>query len=750
MTYAPVKREFFTGLLEKLGLWTVLAATVLYSIPPWRSYFFDGLGKHWDTKVMGYWMAWNAHNIFKGNILIPRFDANFFYPHLHTLAFGEMLWPESFVYAALWGPTHNLFLAFNGTMLFFWALAGVCMYMLLRELQVCRTVSWLAGFIFCLTPFMMAFYIEFNMTLVFVIPLMLLLTVRWLRKPDFGRALGFCAGFLVSLTSCIYYTFMVAFPIAFVAVAHLAANRALLRQKKFYLTAALIVAGVLAVSAIYLRPYIQLRIEGGYSRNMQDFMISHAQPLMYLDTRSSALIWHLFTPPRRWSETYLFPGSVLALLSMLYFGHGTICFMRRRTWQHALPAGVGVAKFVLWSGFWAIILANAYFRQFLWVSRSAPLLYPLSLALLITYLGTLLLPGQDTPQKILAAGLAAGAVMCFFISLGPVITVGYDSHLIKLARAPLARLFESTPVFGVVRGLTRFAVIVLVYLIVSSSLMLDRAVRAQKRLIWLFPILIAILVFEGVHMKYRYEHYADLYNSTTMQQARSLPDDSVLFQIPTTPKFISTNIVMNTIGDFHYLVNGMSGFLPRQFTELNGLLRSWKIGAATRRLRRIWPQTYLLIDRPATAWLASGWRKPFPWKKLSHDWRLVHQDRQYALYRLRPKTAVATRIARRIRPDVLQKKRLLTFSARQGDLREGPGRGFRVLLNGHAISRRRLTDSWQPYRILLPTVYMGNLEGDQVTLELLPADLPAAGNCSRHGWEVRRINFEAPVASRTP
>jgi hypothetical protein len=271
---------------------------------------------------MGHWMAWNAQYILKGSILFPHYNADYFYPHMYTLAFGEMLWPESFVYAGLWAAGHNRFLAFNGTMLFFWALAGVAMYALLRELKIGRAAGWLGAFIYCLMPFMMAFYIEFNMILTFVIPLILLLFIRWLNAPTIRGALWFCAGFYIAVTSCIYYTYMVAFPLACVFVVHVVNHRDLLKSRRFYLSGAIMVAGVAAIAAAYLYPYVILRLEGGYVRGLKDFQISHAQALHYLNTQSSFLIYRLFEPPIRWSETYLFPGSVLALLTLTSIGAG--------------------------------------------------------------------------------------------------------------------------------------------------------------------------------------------------------------------------------------------------------------------------------------------------------------------------------------------------------------------------------------------------------------------------------------------
>ena len=119
---------------------------------------------------MGQWMAWNAHNILQGNFLFPDYHANFFYPHSYTLAFSEMLWPESFLYALFYACTDNLFFSFNATMLFFWALSGVLLFVLLRSLNISFWVSALGGLIYCLMPYRMPYYVEFNMVLVFIFP----------------------------------------------------------------------------------------------------------------------------------------------------------------------------------------------------------------------------------------------------------------------------------------------------------------------------------------------------------------------------------------------------------------------------------------------------------------------------------------------------------------------------------------------------------------------------------------------------
>ncbi len=731
---------------EYLALFVALAGVVLLSVRPWHSFFFTGLGEHWDTQLMGQWMAWNAHNILNGHILRPDFNANFFYPHSLTLAFGEMLWPESFMYAALYGPTHNPFFAFNGTMLFFWALAGVTMYAFLRELRISRAVGYVGSFIYCLMPLFMMYYIEFNMTLVFIIPLMLLLLMRWLRRPTLVRALLFCAGCVISVTSCIYYTYMVAFPLLCMFAAYVANNRDLLRDKRFYWSLGLIGATVAFTAVFFLYPYVLLKVQGGYARNMNDFMISHAQPLMYLDTRSSVLFTHLFTPERRWAETYLFPGSVLAVLSLIYFVTQPAFDMGRPGGRRWLPTSIVIAKVTLWLIFWSIILTSLDSRGLPRLTGMAPWLFPVSLALLALYIFKLFLPSDGSRQTVFVAGLAAGAVICFFISLGPFITIGLDTRLIKLAHGPLYPLFDQTAVFSIVRALTRFAVIVMVYLIVCSCILLERLVTLEKRVIWVFPFLLLFLFIEAAHMKYRYADYTNLVRSPVIQHAGRLPEHSVLFQIPTTPKVVNAHSVLNTIGDFHFLVNGYSGFVPAYISEIEELLRDWKVAEVTNRLTEIWPEVFLIIDRPSIAWLAAGWQKPFPWKALNSSWELMDRDADYSLYRLRPRIFTSNRLVRLVRTDVLKKNPIMMFSARLSG--EGAGSqtaSFRVSLNGQEAERGVLDHAWRKYRITLPEEQMGNLSGDRVVLALQAGKQPAMKDRQPIRWHVRGITFSAPT-----
>ena len=512
-------------------------------------------------------------------------------------------------------------------------------------------------------------------------------------------------------------------------------------------TCALPISTVALTAVFFLYPYVLLKVQGGYARNMNDFMISHAQPLTYLDTRSSALFTHLFTPERRWAETYLFPGSVLAVLSLIYFVTQPAFDLGRPGERRWLLTGIVIAKVTLWLTFWFIILTSLDSRGLPRLTGIDPLLYPVSLALLALYILRLFVRGDSSGEAVFVSGLAVGAVICFFISLGPFITIGLDARLIKMAHGPLYFLFDKTAIFSVVRALTRFAVIVMVYLIVCGCIMLQRLVTLEKKVIWFFPLLLFFLFFEAAQMKYRYADYTNLVHSPVIQRARQLPEHSVLFQIPTTPKVVNAHSVLNTIGDFHFLVNGYSGFVPAYISDIEVLLMDWKIAEVTRRLTEIWPAVFLIVDRPSTAWLAAGWEKPFPWKVLNSSWELMDRDADYSLYRLRPRIFTSNRLVRWVRTDVLKKNSMLQLSARlSGEAADRKKASFHVLLNGQEVARGVLGHSWQEYHVTLPEEQMGKLSGDRVVLELAAEKQSAMKGRQQVRWNVRDVTFAAPAA----
>jgi hypothetical protein len=738
MASAVVDRTSKRIILESVILFALLAVVILYGVKSWRTYFFIGLADHWDPRLMGEWMAWNANNIIHGHFLVPRYSANFFYPHSYSLAFSELLWPESFFYALFYALSSNPFFTFNATMLFFWALSGILLFVLLRTLGVPVAVSALGSAVYCLMPYRMPYYVEFNMVLIFIFPLMLLVLIRWLKKPTYANALWFCGGYFVAATSCLYYTIMSIIIMMFVAIAFLAADRSLWWNRQFYLSGSLLVVGVFTVTCVYLYPYAIMRFQGGYQRTTADYLKYFAQPMQYLDTSCAEFSKWAKIPQPRFAETFLFPGTVLSILFVSYLIHKATRFLHSFGSLVSIFRYLPICKVVLWVVFWSVILLHAYWGPIKWLQPFDRYLYHIAILLVLLYVIGLFFPRKEAPtHELLLAGLSAAAIVCFFVSFGPFISVGPDSDQQVLARGPFLDLASWNPLFGAVRVLTRFSIVILTYLTIAGCLGFQYLQQKRRMVVWLLPVLMVLLVHEAramIHYKF-YEGTRTLH-SHVIKRAQNLPGKYVLLGVPFGLRPAEGDFSLATIGTFPLLINGFSGFAPDYYTQNFGWDNGgWKVQHALPWVTNLWPQAYLLIDQGWLALLEKGWRKPFPWDAIEKNWDLIDKDHDFALYRQKPEIYTSSPIVRLVRTDLLKSYPILMFKAHAD---HGTSTTLRILLNHKIVQDElQIDEQWKDYSILLPFEDMGNIEGEEINIQVVSTShIPAQ-------WQIKDIDFKS-------
>lgn len=704
--------------VEMLLACLLFTGVILLSIPDWTSFFSSGFGVHWDTKLMGQWMAWNAQNILDGRFLLPDFNANFFYPHAYALGFSEALWPQSFVYALFYGTTSNPYLSFNGTMLVFWVISGLTMLGLLRELGFNRGISLFGAVVFCLIPYRLGYYIEFNMTLVFTIPLLLMLQIRWLRSLTWGNNLLLVAGFWISATSCIYYTIMSALPMLMIFLIHIRRNPEQRNNPKLWLHVGVASLLALCLVALFLYPYWILRVEGEFARTSEDLAIHFAQATHYLAPHSGEVDYALLGVdvgriPTRWTEAIIFPGAVLIVLFMTHLVASIV-----KSNPRSLSAMAGFIEGLLWILFFALIVL-------------APLLNPADvkpnepghpmlvvalpiLALIIFAISCsriLIRPSGESESTAFVAATGVAATLCFFISLGPEISVGNGASLRTLGANPIEAILHNVPIFDVLRGLSRFSIIVLFFLILSSMFTLNKLTRRHNWVWFLLPVLCLVLVYDGRQIRYQFEDESWRADSTVLREAEMLSQQQTLVQLPIGYRDLDASATLNTIGPFPLLVNGHSGFEPPGYRERAGLMRKWNIPNLTFEIETIWPSPWLIIDKFALDVLSAGLRKEFPREELDPYWELVADDQYYSLFKPKPRAAVPKgAIKRRVRTDILKKNSFVVFEF------QTQAQAISIELNGTEVHRQASSKEWQQVRVELPSNNMGNLEGDEVAI----------------------------------
>lgn len=192
-----------------------------------------------------------------------------------------------------------------------------------------------------------------------------------------------------------------------VALAFLAANRTLLKNRRFYLSGALLLLGVIVISITYLYPYALLRVEGGYKRSMADYLQYFAQPMQYLDTGSAPLLKWIKTPRSRFTETFLFPGTVLSLLFLASLAYKYVSLFKRSPFA-TISGHLAAIQLLFWVIFWSVILIHACLGPVALLQGISPFLYHLAFLLILCAIAGLLAPGTSAqPSRLLLAGLAA-------------------------------------------------------------------------------------------------------------------------------------------------------------------------------------------------------------------------------------------------------------------------------------------------------------------------------------------------------
>ncbi|MBN1917832.1 MAG: hypothetical protein JW889_07985 [Verrucomicrobia bacterium] len=737
-----------------LALLLALAVTILFVIHPWAWYFTGGLPTHWDPPTDAAHICWNAHNILHGSVLRPVYNANHFYPHAYTMAFSEPMWPPSFFAAIIYGLTGNPVLTWNATMLFFWALSGVIMYLLLRELPVSRSVAVLGAALCCLIPYRLGYYVELNMVLCFVIPLAYLFLIRWLRRLGRLDAVLFAVALWIAATTCLYYTAIMLVPMPFVVIAFLAGNPAMLRSRRFHATGILATFLAMLLCAATLYPYVLLRSIGKYERSVSQQARSSVQPLSYLRPSKNSLI-HRFAPKADLGETTVFPGIALSALACLYWVRRRIVFRR---WRGVSPRGqrrqvLAYIRAALWFLFTGLVVYGAYHTHASSFIAVKHLIVPAVNLVFWISLVLLFMPVERDatgPAPVLA-GLGVGAVACFILSFGPTVMVGHMHDIEVVGHNVTERLHDAVPIFSMVRVMTRFSIMVLFFMITAGCVALDGVLhKVPRRLRWLWVLPLILLVIETYSRPYEFADQHKRFDSPVQRYLRELPDKVSLAQIPYGLRDFDGPAMLATVGKWHYLVNGWCGFEPRQHYTLKAHLSSDQAKAADW-LREIWPEPYLLVDREGVRHWSALKQTTFTEGDLKPYWDRVMSDDRFTLFRLRPLDATPAHLVRRLRSDVLLRHPVLSLRAHAVELPDGATARLCVTVNGREVSEIELTAEPVRYDVTIPSRVVGNMWGEEVILTLKYVFADRTVTVNEEGcWVLDGLTFLTKKAAATP
>lgn len=339
---------------------------------PWTLYMSQAINPFGDVIVQMTTLQWNAHALTTNPSGL--FEAPFFYPYRHSLAFSENLLGETLLTLPLLLLTGNPALASNFYILLTFVLTGLFTYLLVRDLTGSRLAGVLSGVAFAFCPFRFMQMGHLHMLSTQWFPFTLWALRRGVGVLDYGHwtarygaiqqksivqhrsatlwLILAALGFVMMGLSSIYYTYFLLIAIVLY----------LLWWSIFELREALKVADVkwapvgagafICVLVIVLIlgpvfwPYMQLNQDLGFSRTTYEVQNWGANWSYYRNVLSSNWLYGKVLAPG-WVSTLgereLFPGIVASVLALfgLIFGRG------RERWYYPI---LGLIAFVLTFG----------------------------------------------------------------------------------------------------------------------------------------------------------------------------------------------------------------------------------------------------------------------------------------------------------------------------------------------------------------------------------------------------------------
>lgn len=643
------------------------------------------------------------------------FHGNAFYPFGNTLSFAEPLLIPAVVAGPIHAWTGDPILAYNVTLLLFWALSGWAMYWVAWRVTACHPAAFLAAMIFTFAPYRIDHYMEFQMEMAFGIPLAIYALVRFLETQRARYVVALGLAFWIQAASVWYYAIILAIGLVAVGVQVVALRWGGWRPRALLIAAlgGLVLLGALVPLAA---PYFLTRQELGLERNLADAVPRSANLGSFVEARANWL-YHAFTSTRAW-EASLFLGVAglgLAGAGLAWLGgarppHGRLdrwlawgagALLAGTLGAILLEGGVRVAGITLrpFTEFGVALLGLGLLRQSVegwrrWRAGATD--------------------RQLTEREWARVLLGLGAV-AFLLSLGPVVALkAFGTRPID--EGLYAWLWPYVMLFRAIRGPTRIGILVIVAGALLAALGAKWLLEAPRRT-WgrvLVGALGLVLVVEYARMPLPYKLEAPFARAVDAALKADRADVAVL-EWPPNVEVVDVDAMFRSLAHGKRVVNGLSGFVPAELRNLSRLLSEPEApfpAAAQTAIQRIYPLRYLVV-RLRDHYLAPAWQPTWhrlrraPPHFLRHHGTYGDDD----LYEILAVPERGLLLERWVSYDFLVNHPMVDVSVRPVGRQPGRAAWVDVALNDRALARvpldgpRRLRRQlFPPYRQAAPNV----------------------------------------------
>ena len=317
-----VRRAPWAELLLVLGFFAALTVIMTW---PTAALLDQGIDAFGDVVLQLTTMTWDAHALATDPLHL--FDAPFFYPYYHSLAYSDHLLGQTLLTWPIFALSGNPALALNSYKLWSFIATGLAAYLLVRDTTGSRAAGLVAGVAFAFTGlrFMQLTHLHILATEWF--PFTLWALRRGLARNN-GRWLALAAVFFAAMALCsVYHSYFLALLVGGYLLWWAGLWWFTMRQRgapirlwgsrpaKLALTGA--VLGPLLLP-IYI-PYLQVNNELGLARSIYEVQNWSAVWQYYLRVLPSNWFWGHLRPAMTSiaGERELFPGLLLLVLAAL-------------------------------------------------------------------------------------------------------------------------------------------------------------------------------------------------------------------------------------------------------------------------------------------------------------------------------------------------------------------------------------------------------------------------------------------------
>ena len=676
----------------------LLAGAILAITWPWVQGFSSAFLAHWDPPFHAWKLELVARTILSGHLSPLDGDTNMYYPHSGTLYYEALHWPQALVAAPLFGLTHfNPVLIYHIVLVFFWALSGLCFWMLLLALGTTRRAALLGALLFTLMPYRISYMVEFNMQLCFGLPLFFFFMVRFFQRPSIRYACGMAIAWWLQASSELYQAVFLLLILPFPGLALMASRWRLLKSfRRFWLPVLCAAALGGTLTFVLLGPYLTLLNVHAVNRNLQEIATHILEPLSYL--RPGGRFHLLASFDARRDEMIVYPTLAMILLTIVH-----LCLDARRLARIAVPRWITVARLIRWT---ALILFFVLTFRFYFIGASERLgsIYSvLPVIATVAALLVLLRPTERDVPSLFTTGLFAGAIFAFFMSLGPALTLRH-AHF-TTDNALYLWIYDHLSALQGFRVVSRFSIYLLLFMVIASALAWSRIERRWLhkpllRCLWILPLLLAVL--ESIPGPLRRLSIQAPLSSPVLDQLDQMDEPYVLAMAPMGDRNRDSRYMLQIARTDRLFVYAWGGAYPRYTREVRAAMDPVlpKPPAAAALLRQLWPECFILEDKAVTRHS----KIPYDYTRLFADEAEVFaEDDRFALLRLKPDPAPAPEQIRLIRHDYLKANPRLVFRARTPA--DVPAATLWLDVNGYPVGRWEITPESREFQLAIPERY---------------------------------------------